>query len=132
VTGNQEQAKLRILASTQNNGRTSSSNDYVTKKRVSLEKTGRKKRVEKTGQPELSDFQRSAAIGFVNLTNKTVTQSPAPALGVSYDANNHQLGLSYDANGNQMADAQGATSYAWDEENRLAATASNGWPGATT
>jgi len=25
-------------------------------------------------------------------------------LGVTYDANNHQLGLSYDANGNQLWD----------------------------
>ena len=49
-----------------------------------------------------------------------MTQAPAPALGVSYDANNHQLGLTYDANGNQLADAQGATYYWWNVENRLA------------
>ena len=38
--------------------------------------------------------------GFGNLTGKTVTQAPVPAMGVSYDANNHQRGLTYDANGN--------------------------------
>src|ERR1019366_673674 len=58
--------------------------------------------------------------GFGNLLDKTVTQAPAPALGVSYDANNHQLGLTYDANGNQLSDAQGATYYGWNTENRLA------------
>jgi len=38
---------------------------------------------------------------------------PEPLLGVSYDANNHQLGLSYDANRNQLSDAQNATMYGW-------------------
>jgi RHS repeat-associated protein len=40
--------------------------------------------------------------------------------------------LSYDANGNQLADAQYATNYGWDMENRLVASTSNGWPGAAT
>jgi RHS repeat-associated protein len=70
--------------------------------------------------------------GFGNLVDKTVTQAPAPAMGVSYDANNHQLGLTYDANGNQLADAQGATYYGWNVENKLVTSTSNGWPGAET
>jgi RHS repeat-associated protein len=70
--------------------------------------------------------------GFGNLTAKTVTQAPAPALGVSYDANNHQLGLTYDANGNQLWDAQHATAYGWNMENKLVTETSQGWPGAET
>jgi RHS repeat-associated protein len=71
--------------------------------------------------------------GFGNLTGKTVTQAPAPALGVSYDANNHQLGLTYDANGNQLWDSgQHATAYGWNMENKLVTQTSQGWPGAET
>ena len=70
--------------------------------------------------------------GFGNLTAKNVTAGSAPVLGVSYDVNNHQVGLSYDANGNQLADAQGATMFGWNVENRLATTTSSAWPGAET
>ena len=49
-----------------------------------------------------------------------------------YDANNHQAGLTYDANGNQLWDAQQATAYGWNGENKLVTQASQGWPGAET
>ena len=61
-----------------------------------------------------------------------MTQPWAPSLGVSYDTNNHQLELSYDANGNQLWDAQHATAYGWNVENRLATETSQAWPGPET
>jgi len=105
-------------SSTQNNGRIASSNDYVTGENVSysydaLNRLSAASAGSMWGEAYSYD-------GFGNLIDKTVTQAPAPALGVSYDANNHQLGLTYDANGNQLADAQGATYYWWNVENRLA------------
>jgi len=39
-----------------------------------------------------------------------------------------RLGLQYDANGNQTWDAQGATAYGWNVENRLATETSQSWP----
>jgi RHS repeat-associated protein len=114
----------------QNNGRITSSNDYVTGENVSYSYHAVNRL---TGASAGSMWGETYSYdGFGNLTGKTVTQAPAPALGVSYDANNHQLGLSYDANGNQLADAQYATNYDWDMENRLVASTSNGWPGAAT
>jgi RHS repeat-associated protein len=117
-------------SATQNNGRISISNDYVTGENVTY---GYDAVNRLTGASAGSMWGEAYSYdGFGNLTGKTVTQSPAPAMGVSYDANNHQLGLSYDANGNQMADAQNATFYWWDVENRLVMSESNGWPGAET
>ena len=117
-------------SATQNNGRITSSNDYVTGENVSYSYDALNRL---TGASAGSMWGETYSYdGFGNLTGKTVTQPPAPALGVSYDANNHQAGLTYDANGNQSMDAQGATAYGWDVENRLATSTSQGWPGAET
>ena len=118
-------------SSTQNNGRIASSNDYVTGENVSysydaLNRLSAASAGSMWGEAYSYD-------GFGNLTGKTVTQAPAPALGVSYDANNHQVGMTYDADGNQLWDSgQHATAYGWNVENRLATTTSQGWPGAET
>jgi RHS repeat-associated protein len=117
-------------SSTQNNGRITSSNDYVTGENVSytydaLNRLSGASAGRMWGEAYSYD-------GFGNLTGKTVTQAPAPALGVSYDANNHQRGLTYDANGNQLWDAQHATAYGWNMENKLVTETSQGWPGAET
>ena len=95
---------------TLNNGRITSSNDYVTGENVTytydaLNRLAGASAGSMWGEAYTYD-------GFGNLTGKTVTQAPAPALGVSYDANNHQVGLTYDANGNQLWDSgQHATAY---------------------
>ena len=105
-------------SATQNNGRITSSNDYVTGENVSYTYDAVNRL---TGASAGSMWGETYSYdGFGNLTGKNVTQPPAPTLGVSYDANNRQVGLTYDANGNQSMDAQGATYYNWNVENRLA------------
>ena len=110
---------------TLNNGRITSSNDYVTGENVSytydpLNRLAGASAGSMWGEAYTYD-------GFGNLTGKTVTQAPAPALGVSYDANNHQVGLTYDANGNQLWDSgQHATAYGWNMENKLVTQTSQG------
>ncbi len=103
-------------SATQNNGRITSSNDYVTGENVSYTYDAVNRL---TGASAGSMWGETYSYdGFGNLTGKNVTQ--APTLGLSYDANNQQVGLTYDANGNQSMDAQGATYYNWNGENRLA------------
>ena len=86
----------------QNNGRIISSNDSVTGENVTYTYDALNRLSTATasglwGQAYTYD-------GFGNLTGKTVTLGSGPVLGVTYDANNHQLGSSYDANGNQLWD----------------------------
>jgi RHS repeat-associated protein len=114
---------------TQNNGRITSSNDYVTGENVTYTYDALNRL---TGTSAGSMWGETYSYdGFGNLTDKTVTQ--APTLGVSYDANNHQVGMTYDANGNQLWDSgQHATAYGWNMENKLVTQTSQGWPGAET
>jgi RHS repeat-associated protein len=120
-------------SATQNNGRITSSNDYVTVEDANVSYTyDALNRL--TGASAGSKWGEAYSYdGFGNLTDKSVTQVPAPSLGVSYDANNHQVGMAYDANGNQLWDSgQHATAYGWNMENKLVTQTSQGWPGAET
>jgi RHS repeat-associated protein len=118
-------------SATQNNGRITSSNDYVTGENVTYTYDALNRL---TGASAGTMWGEAYTYdGFGNLTDKTVTQAPAPALGVSYDANNHQVGLTYDANGNQLWDSgQHATAYGWNVSNKLVTQTSQGWPPAVT
>jgi YD repeat-containing protein len=118
------------FSATANNGRILSSNDYVTGENVSYSYDAVNRL---SGASAGSLWAETYNYdGFGNLTAKNAITSPAPTLGVSYDANNHQIGLYYDANGNQTMDAWATTYYGWNVENRLSTTSSTGYPGATT
>jgi RHS repeat-associated protein len=115
---------LYNFSSTQNNGRIVSSADNVTGENVSytydaLNRLSTASAGSMWGESYTYD-------GFGNLTSKSVTQSPAPAMSATYYANNQQMGISYDGNGNQTWDSGYVTQYTWNVENRLAKTQGSG------
>jgi RHS repeat-associated protein len=115
---------LYHFSSTQNNGRIVSSTDNVTSENVSytydaLNRLSTASAGSMWGESYTYD-------GFGNLTSKSVTQSPAPAMSATYYANNQQMGVSYDGNGNQTWDSGYVTQYTWNVENRLATTQGSG------
>jgi len=115
---------LYNFSSTQNNGRIVSSTDNVTGENVSytydaLNRLSAASAGSMWGESYTYD-------GFGNLTSKSVTQSPAPAMSATYYANNQQMGVSYDGNGNQTWDSGYVTQYTWNVENRLATTQGSG------
>jgi YD repeat-containing protein len=112
---------------TQNNGRIASSVDGVAGQTVSYTYDALNRLVGASASPAWAE--EYTYDGFGNLTSKTPTVGTAPAMNASYDVNNHQVGLTYDANGNQSWDAQHATAYTWNVENKLITETSQAWPG---
>jgi RHS repeat-associated protein len=115
---------LYNFSPTQNNGRIVGSTDNVTGENVSytydaLNRLSTASAGSMWGESYTYD-------GFGNLTSKSVTQSPAPAMSATYYANNQQMGISYDGNGNQTWDSGYVTQYTWNVENRLATTQGSG------
>jgi RHS repeat-associated protein len=115
-------------SSTQNNGRIASSNDYVTGEVVAYTYDSLNRLSSATSSGSVNWAQVYSYDSFGNLMSKA-----APAPGVSYDLNNHQIGMAYDANGNQLWDSgQHGVAFGWNMENKLVTQTSQGWPGATT
>src|ERR1035441_5288640 len=98
---------MRNYSATQNNGRITSSNDYVTTENVTYTYDALNRL---TGASAGSMWGETYSYdGFGNLTGKNVTQPQAPTLGVSYDADNHEVGMTYDANGRPIGGGERRT-----------------------
>jgi YD repeat-containing protein len=111
----------------QNNGRVSSTTDYVLGETVNYTYDMWNRLASATATTGTWG-EGYAFDGFGNLTGKTPTAGSAPAMSYSADpATNRPMGVSYDANGNPNGAGE-----VWDVENRLIGTGAGYYPATRT